>query len=114
MTGNDNRYRVVAVRRADCARGFRIADPPRQFAVADRRAVGNHQQFGPDSLLKWRAAGRKGQIELGQFAGEICPQLTGGFSERTVVTPPIGDRLWPAFMLLHKQLGDRLSIRREK
>jgi hypothetical protein len=65
-------------------------------------------------LLKRRAACRKGQIELGQFAREICPQLIGGVAEQTIVAPPIADWLRPAFMLLHKQLGDRLSIRREK
>src|SRR5262245_13537866 len=114
VTGNDDRDRVAAVRRADRARGSRIADPPRQFAVTDRRTVGNLLQFGPDALLKRRAADRKAQIELGQFAREVCPQLISSLPEQSVVTPPIADRLRPAFMLLHKQLGDRLSVRREK
>src|SRR5262245_66538315 len=114
MTWNDDRYRVAAIRRADRARGFRIADPPRQFAVTHRRTVGNPSQLSPDALLKRRAAGRKGQIELGQFAREICPKLISGLPEQSVIAPPIADRLRPAFMLFHKQLGDRLSIRREK
>src|SRR5262245_46795792 len=114
VAGNDDRDRVAAIRRADSARGFRIADPPRQLAITDRRAVGNLSQFGPDTLLKRRAAGCKGQIELGQFAREVCSQLISGFPEEAVVAPPIADRLRPAFMFLHKQLGDGLSIRREK
>src|SRR5215470_8965005 len=102
VTWDDDRDRVAAVSRADRARGFRTADPPRQFAVTDRRAVGNLLQFGPDALLKRRAAGRKAQIELGQFACEISPQLISGLPEQSVVAPPIADRLRPAFMLLHK------------
>src|SRR5262249_53382526 len=46
VTRNDDRNRVAAVGRPDRARGFRTADPPRQFAVTDRRAVGNLLQFG--------------------------------------------------------------------
>src|SRR5215510_2445796 len=54
------------------------------------------------------------QIEFGQLAREICPQLICRLPEEIVISAPIADRLRGAFMLFHKQPRDRISIRREK
>src|SRR2546430_5852336 len=86
-------FRSPAVGRADGAGGPQVAQPARQLAVAQRRAVRDGAQGIPHAPLKQRPGGAQGQIERRACAGEILFQLSSSLGEqraRRAATVEIG------------------------
>src|SRR4051812_23874578 len=83
MTGNDQRYGILSVRGAYCARSFWIAHSGRQFSVTDGLAMRDVEQFFPYALLERGSLRRKRKRELGAIAVKVFADLLdrrlGGF-----------------------------------
>src|SRR6266581_6444063 len=95
MAGDDDGDGVPAVGGTHGAGGPQVAQPARQLAVAQRRAVRDGAQGIPHAPLKRRPGGAQGQIERRACAGEILFQLSSSLGEQrarraaTVVLHPV-------------------------
>jgi hypothetical protein len=81
MAGNDDRDRVLAVRRADGATCRWPTDRTREQAVAARLAVRNCGERAPHALLKAGALRRERNVERTPPADEILDELRRGRAE---------------------------------
>jgi hypothetical protein len=89
VAGDDDRDRVAPVRGADCARGARQGQPAGEFAVADRFAVRNLEQRGPDTSAKGgRFVKVERDVELEELAGEVSLELVTHVYERRARPAP--------------------------
>ena len=81
MAGDDDRDGVCAVRRADRAKGLRLADRPGKLGIAPRLAVGDIEKGVPDLPLEGRPAEVQRQLEFAPSRGEILLELAGRLDE---------------------------------
>src|SRR6266700_1165048 len=75
VTGHDDGDRVLAVGGAHGASGARVAEAPRQLAVARGGAVGDGAEEIPHLPLEGRAGRLERQVERRPGAGEVLLQL---------------------------------------
>ena len=85
MAGHDDGHRVGVGRAAHGPGLGAAAEPCGQFAVAERPAVGDGLQFGPDAQPEGRAGEGERQVEGVQPAGQVGLHLAGRLGEQRVV-----------------------------
>src|ERR1035438_2083944 len=89
MARDNHGYGVGRIGAPHRAGGRRIADPPRQFAIADGLAKRDTDQLSPDSLLELAAFRRQGKIEGLPLAGKEFVNLTGDFGVESDSGAPV-------------------------
>ena len=89
VAGHDDRHGVAAVGEPDRAAGLRVADPTGQFAIRDRRAVGDLEQARPHSALEVGADELEWHVELLELAREVGAELRRDVLEPPVVADPL-------------------------
>src|ERR1700730_6547847 len=90
MTGNHDWNRIGAVGQPDSARGLRIAEAAREFAVGNCFSVRDFAQPAPHRELKWSALGLEREIEGFQFSTEVGSKLPNWFAELLHILTPLG------------------------
>src|SRR5688572_25857054 len=108
MTRDDDRERISAVGQTNRTDGVKIVDPPRQFAIRDRSAVGDLLQLTPDAALKRRAAeciAIHRQIKRFAATGKVVGQLRTRLFKKSIVAPPteVVVCLWTMTIFLHEE-----------
>jgi hypothetical protein len=87
VTGDDDRYRIGAVGRADRAYRRRPADGSGDGAIAAQLAVADLLQRLPNRHLEWCAAKVQRHTKVAQVALKVGGQLFGQIVEGRCILP---------------------------